>query len=158
MIRWLPQNGGVFKPKNTDRVSIFGTEFSMNYEKKIEKHLFDFSANYAYTNSQNEETKKQLTFVPFHKTTASFAYSYNRFSAFYQYLFTGEVFTQTDNNPNRIIQNYTVSNTGFSVDCDAEKRYAVGFRVLNLWNENYESVENRPLPGRNYTINLTLNY
>jgi iron complex outermembrane receptor protein len=158
MIRWLPQNGGVFKPLNTNSVSIFGTEFSMNYHKKVEKHRFDLNANYAYTTSENEETNKQLTFVPFHKTTASIAYSYNRLTAFYQYLFNGEVFTQTDNNPSRIIKSYSVANTGFAIDCDAEKRYAVGFRVLNIWNKDYESVENRPLPGRNFTINLTLNF
>ena len=158
MIRWLPQNGGIFKPVNTDRVSIFGTEISMNYQKKIDKHQFDFNANYSYTKSENELTNKQLTFVPFHKTTTSIAYSYSRFSAFYQYLFNGDVFTQTDNNPKKIIKNYTVSNVGFSVELDKNKKYSIGFKVLNLWNENYESVESRPLPGRNYTFNLTLNF
>ncbi len=158
MIRWLPQNGGVFKPVNTDRVSIFGTEISMNYQKKIDKHQFNFNANYSYTKSENEKTKKQLTFVPFHKTTASVAYSYSRFSAFYQYLFNGQVFTQTDNNPKKIIENYMISNVGFSTELDKNKNYSIGFKVLNLWDENYESVENRPLPGRNYTINLTLNF
>ena len=158
MIRWLPQNGGVFKPINTDRVSIFGSEFSLNYQMKLNKHQFDFNANYSYTKSENEKTKKQLTFVPFHKTTASIAYSYGRFSTFYQYLFNGEVFTQTDNNPKKIIENYTVSNLGFSADLNKKNNYSIGFKILNLWNENYESVENRPLPGRNYTINLTLNF
>jgi iron complex outermembrane receptor protein len=158
MIRWLPQNGGIFKPNNTDRVSIFGSEFSVNYQKKINKHHFDFNANYTYTKSENEQTHKQLTFVPFHKATASVAYSYSRFSVNYQYLFNGEVFTQTDNNPKKIIENYMVSNLGFSADLDAENKYSLGFRILNLWNENYESVENRPLPGRNYTINLTFNF
>lgn len=158
MIRWLPQNGGIFKPINTDRVSILGSEISVNYQKKIDKHQFDFNANYSYTKSENEKTNKQLTFVPFHKTTASVAYSYSRFSAFYQYLFNGEVFTQTDNNPKKIIENYTVSNLGFSADLDARNNYSIGFKILNLWNEDYESVENRPLPGRNYTINLTLNF
>ena len=158
MIRWLPQNGGVFKPINTDRVSIFGSEISINYQKKIDKHLFDFNANYSYTKSENEKTGKQLIFVPFHKTTASFAYSYSRFSTFYQYLFNGEVFTQTDNNPKKIIENYMVSNVGCSADLDKNKNYSIGFKVLNVWNKNYESVENRPLPGRNYTINLTFNF
>ena len=158
MIRWLPQNGGVFKPINTDRVSIFGSEISMNYQLKVDKHQLDFDANYSYTKSENEKTGKQLTFVPFHKTTASVAYSYSRFSAFYQYLYNGEVFTQTDNNPKKIIENYMVSNFGFSAELDESKKYSIGFKILNLWNENYESVENRPLPGRNYTINLTLNF
>ncbi|WP_432671572.1 TonB-dependent receptor plug domain-containing protein [Flavobacterium sp. SM2513] len=158
MIRWLPQNGGMFKPVNTDRVSIFGTEFSMNFQRKIDMHHFKFNANYSYTKSENEKTGKQLTFVPFHKTTASIAYSYSRFSGFYQYLFNGDVFTQTDNNPKRIIENYTVSNVGFSAELDKNKNYSIGFKILNVWNENYESVENRPLPGRNYTINLNLNF
>ncbi len=158
MIRWLPQNGGVFKPINTDRVSIFGTELTMHYQKQIDRHHFDFNANYSYTKSEDERTKKQLTFVPFHKTTASIAYSYSRFSAFYQYLFNGSVFTQTDNNPKKIIENYTVSNLGCSAELDKNKNYSLGFRILNLWNEDYESVENRPLPGRNYSLNLTLNF
>ena len=158
MIRWLPQNGGVFKPINTDRVSIFGSEISINYQLKVDKHQLDFDANYSYTKSENEKTGKQLTFVPFHKTTASVAYSYGRFSAFYQYLYNGEVFTQTDNNPKKIIENYMISNLGFSAELDKSKKYSFGFKILNLWNENYESVENRPLPGRNYTINLTLNF
>ncbi|WP_026978240.1 TonB-dependent receptor plug domain-containing protein [Flavobacterium tegetincola] len=158
MIRWLPQNGGVFRPTNTERVSIFGSEISMDYSKVVHKHHFDFHANYSYTDSENEKTGKQLTFVPFHKTTASLAYSYSRFAAFYQYLFNGEVFTQTDNNPKKIIENYTVSNFGISADLDQHSNYTLGFKVLNLWNENYESVENRPLPGRNYALNLTLNF
>jgi vitamin B12 transporter len=158
MIRWIPQNGGIFKPINTDRVSIFGTEFSLNYQGKINRHYFDFNANYAFTKSENEKTNRLLTFVPMHKVTASFAYSFQRFSAFYQYLFNGEVFTQTDNNPAKIIQNYIVSNLGLSTNLGKKSNYSIGFKVLNLWNENYESVENRPLPGRNYTINLILNF
>ena len=158
MIRWLPQNGGIFKPTNTDRVSIFGTEILLNYQGKINQHYFDFNANYAFTKSENEKTNKLLTFVPMHKATASFAYAFQRFSVFYQYLFNGEVFTQTDNNPTKIIDHYTVSNLGLSIDLGQKSNYSIGFKVLNLWNENYESVENRPLPGRNYTMNLILNF
>ena len=158
MIRWLPQNGGLFQPINTDRVSIIGSEFSLNFHKKVAQHSIDLNANYSYTKSENEATGKQLTFVPFHKTTASVAYSFRQFSVFYQYLFNGKVFTQTDNNPNRIIEQYQVSNIGLSADLDKKNHYSIGFTVLNLWNSNYESVESRPLPGRNYTLNLTLNF
>jgi len=158
MIRWLPQNGGLFQPINTDRVSILGSELSLNYHKKVAQHSFDLNANYSYTKSENEATGKQLTFVPFHKTTASAAYSFKQFSVFYQYLFNGKGFTQTDNNSKRIIEHYQVSNIGLSADLDDKNRYSVGFTVLNLWNENYESVESRPLPGRNYTLNLTFNF
>lgn len=158
MISWVPQKGGLFIPINTNRVSIFGGELELNYQKNIQKHHFDFKAIYSYTKSENEKTHKQLIFVPYHKATASLAYNYSRLNVYYQYLWNGEVFTQTDNNPKKVIANYMVSNLGFAVDCDTQKKYSIGFKVLNLWNENYESVENRPLPGRNYTLNLTLKF
>lgn len=150
--------GGLFIPINTHRVSILGGELELNYQKNIQKHHFDFKAIYSYTKSENQKTHKQLIFVPYHKATASLAYNYNRLNVYYQYLWNGEVFTQTDNNPKKVIANYMVSNLGFAVDCDTQKKYSIGFKVLNLWNENYESVENRPLPGRNYTLNLTLKF
>jgi hypothetical protein len=33
-----------------------------------------------------------------------------------------------------------------------------GFQALNILNEKYQSVASRPMPGRNYSINLILNY
>jgi len=158
MIRWLPGNGGVFRPTNTNKVSIYGVEGILNWNKKSGNSIFDFSGTYAYTNSKNEETGYQLTFVPYHKMTAGFAYSYKRINAFYQHLLTGEVFTQTDNNPDKTIGMYNVSNMGVAYDFGKKDILAIGFKILNLWDEAYESVENRPLPGRNYSLNLTFNF
>ncbi|WP_026704286.1 TonB-dependent receptor plug domain-containing protein [Flavobacterium soli] len=158
MIRWLPGNGGMFKPQNTNKVSIYGAEAILNWNKKTANSVFDFNGTYAYTNSKNDETGYQLTFVPYHKMTASFGYSYKKINAFYQHLFTGEVFTQTDNNPDATIEMYNVSNIGVGYGFGKKNSFTIGFKVLNLWNEEYESVENRPLPGRNYNLNLTLNF
>jgi outer membrane receptor protein involved in Fe transport len=37
------------------------------------------------------------------------------------------------------------------------KSCKLGFQVQNLFNENYQNVEQRPLPGRNYTVNFNFN-
>lgn len=157
MIRWVPGSNG-FAPENTNKVSIYGVEAILNWSKKMTDQVFDFNGTYAYTNSRNDETGYQLTFVPYHKMTASFGYSYKKMNAFYQHLFTGEVFTQTDNNPDKTIEMYNVSNVGVDYNFGKKNIYKIGFRVLNLWNEDYESVENRPLPGRNFNLNLTFNF
>ena len=73
-------------------------------------------------------------------------------------LFTGEVFTTSDNNPKYILDAYTVSNFGMDYNFSKKNTFKIGFKVSNLWNEKYESLPSRPMPGRNLTIYLNLNY
>ncbi len=68
------------------------------------------------------------------------------------------VYTQADNDPNEIVDAYTVSNIGIDYDFKFLSSFKLGFQVLNLWNENYESLENRPMPGRNFNLYLNLKF
>jgi len=34
----------------------------------------------------------------------------------------------------------------------------IGAQVLNLWNEKYESLENRMMPGRNFNLYLIFKF
>ncbi|MGK4567435.1 TonB-dependent receptor plug domain-containing protein [Flavobacterium sp. 3HN19-14] len=158
MIRWIPNSSGIFSPVNTTKVSVYGLETILNWKKHFGKNNIEFSGTYAYTDSKNKQLDKQLTYVPFHKITAAIGYGFKKFSANYQHLFTGEVFTQADNNPAKTVDMYNVSNISADYDFGKTNVYKIGFRVMNLWDENYESVENRPLPGRNFNVYLTLNF
>jgi iron complex outermembrane receptor protein len=112
MIRWLPTNSGNWSPVNTDKVSIYGAEALLGWNKSLNGHAFDFSSTYSYTVSLDDKNNKQLFYVPYHKLTAAASYSYKRFNAYYQFLFTGEVFTTSDNDPKYILSDYNVSNFG----------------------------------------------
>jgi iron complex outermembrane receptor protein len=158
MIRWIPKGGGIINPENTAKVSIFGFESALDWETNLHQHQFKCSATYAYTQSEDEATNKQLIYVPFHKMTAGIAYSFHRFSANYQYLYNGKVYTQSDNNPSNIVDWYVVSNVDLAYTLGNISKYSIGFKVLNLWNEKYQSVENRPLPGRNFNLYLTFKF
>ncbi|MDI1256810.1 MAG: TonB-dependent receptor [Flavobacterium sp.] len=158
MIRWVPGNGGVFSPENTNKVSVYGLETIVNWKRKFGHSTYEFNGTYAYTNSKNKQLDKQLIYVPYHKITASLGYGFKKFTANYQHLFTGKVFTQSDNNPTKTVDMYNVSNIGADYDFGKTNVYKIGFRVMNLWDENYESVENRPLPGRNFNMYLTFNF
>ena len=156
LLRWSPGSGGNWTPNNVANVTTYGTEFLFNTFKKFGKNKFDFNATYAYTVSKDEQKDKQLIYVPYHKVTAVLAYSIDKFSAQYQSLYNGEVFTSSDNFYS--INDYLVSNVGIDYQFGKKKFFQLGFDVLNVFNENYQSVSPRPMPGRNYTINLTFNF
>ena len=155
-MRWVPGTNGIWMPQNTDKVNSYGAETLLSWKKNFGKNNLTANATYAYSVSENVETKKQLFFVPFHKATASIAYSKNNLSANYQFLYNGFVYTQSDNDPEKIVSAYTVSNIGVDYDFKLLSSFKVGFQVLNVWNTFYQSLEHRPMPGRNY--NLYLNF
>lgn len=154
-IQWVP-NGSLSVPENVGNVEVWGLESRLNYSQKFHHHHLYFNASYAYTSSKNEEIDKQLIYVPFHKATSSVGYSWKRFSAFYQFLFNGSVFTDSGNTDE--LESYYLSNLGIQVGMGKRKNHKIGFQVLNIWDEIYQNVENRPMPGRNYNITINIKF
>jgi iron complex outermembrane receptor protein len=113
------------------------------------------SANYAYTKAINSEKKKQLIYVPFHKATGVLSYSYSNLGVSFQTLFTGKVFTTSDNKGT--VGSYTVSNIGVEYVLQAfEFPITFGVKANNIFNSYYENVASRPMPGIN--IQTFLNF
>ena len=158
LLQWIPANNGIWSPQNTAKVNSYGAETLINWKKQFGKNHLGANASYAYTASKDEETKKQLFFVPYNKVTAAVSYSRNRISAYYQFLYNGFVYTRADNNPDEIIEDYTVSNLGIDYDFKFLDTFKLGFKVLNLFNKDYEGYEDRPMPGRNFNMYLTLKF
>lgn len=154
LISWKPNDTGLWQPINTEKVTAYGLETNLNYKRKLNSnHTIELVANYAYTISENEQTQKQLIYVPYHKMTASVAYSYKKITFYSNYLFNGQVFTSLDNVYK--LKEYNVVNCG--IEYDVSKQCTLGFRMQNAFNENYQSVAQRPFPGRNYTLNFNIN-
>lgn len=158
LLQWVPGRGGIWSPKNTDKVNSYGSETLLSWSKQYGKNLFSANATYAYTISEDLETKNQLFFVPFHKATGALSYSRNKISAHYQFLYNGFVYTQTDNDPDKIVKDYSVSNIGVDYDFNFLNSFKLGFQLMNLFNKNYESLESRPMPGRNFNIYLNFKF
>ena len=156
LLRWSPGSNGVWSPNNVAEVTTYGGEFLGNYKKRFGNHFIDCSASYGYTFSKDVKKDKQLIYVPNHKFTAAVAYSYRKISAQYQYLYNGEVFTSSDNF--YTLDDYLVSNVGIGYDFGKLKTLKIGVTVLNVFNENYQSVATRPMPGRNYSMYLIFKF
>lgn len=158
LLQWIPGKNGVWNPQNIDKVNSYGTETLLSWKKQFGRNIFVANATYAHTISENTNTKKQLFFVPFDKATMSFSYSRNRVSANYQFLYNGFVYTRADNDPDEIINSYMISNIGIDYDFKFLESFKVGFQVYNLLNKAYEGMEDRPMPGRNFNMYLTLKF
>jgi outer membrane cobalamin receptor len=158
MIQWQPGTSAMWHPVNVNKVKTYGIETILGWHKKYGKHDFAINGTYAYTVSKNRKTGYQLIYVPYHKVTGALAYSWKKFTADYQILFNGEVFTRSDNNPRYNIDAYSVSNLGAGYGFGKDDQLCFGVRVQNLFNENYRVVEGRPFPGRNYNLYLTLKF
>ena len=155
LIQWTPTMGN-WSPENVGEVVSYGGEGAIAFNKKFGNHEVDFRSTYGYTVSENQKNDKQLIYVPYHKSASNFAYAYKRLGFNYQHVFNGSVYILSDNSEK--LKEYQVSNAGINYQFGKKTTCDIGFRVLNIWNENYQSVSKRPLPGRNYTINLTLNF
>ncbi|WP_339890048.1 TonB-dependent receptor [uncultured Flavobacterium sp.] len=156
MLRWLPNASGLWQPINTDNVSIYGLEALFHWNKNFTNSSLQINGTYAYTVSENDDTNKQLIYVPFHKATSSIAFQYKRTTFTYQNLFNGVVFTSSDNSYE--LKEYLVSNVSLDYKIGAKKPLNLGFQILNLENKPYQNVLSRPMPGRNYMMNLTFNF
>lgn len=156
MIRWLPASGGIWKPVNTDEVRSYGLEAVLGFNKSFSKHQILGNIGYAYTKSENAETGFQLSYVPLHKAFGMLQYRFQPFEIFVQGMFNGQTFTTTDESIADALQPYFVLNTGISATLF--RNYKIGFKVNNLSNTVYETMSYYPLPKRNYSLNLSINF
>ncbi len=157
MIQWLPGSTTVWFPRNVVKVDAYGLESAVSLDKSVGTTKFEFAGTYAYTVSKNSNTGYQLIYVPFHKATAALAFSSGALAVSWQTLLNGEMFLRSDNNPNHKIDAYSVSNISAVYRFGKKETVGVGFKILNLFDSEYEVVDNRPFPGRNYNMSLTFN-
>lgn len=151
LIQWVPMTNNIWSPVNTKDVLSYGLESQIKFSKKWTNQQLLAQANYSYTKSVNQETKKQLMYVPLHKANLGIDYNYKAFSIFAQAIFTSRVFS--DNNENTsasfMIDANFVANVGAYYQLT--KNIKIGAKVNNLTNQSYETVKAYWMPLRNYS-------
>ena len=159
MIRWLPDSAGIWRPLNTDEVQTYGLETSVDYQYNLTNNSYlDFKSQYAYTISEDKNTDKQLIYVPFHQANAQLMYAQKPWSVGLFWRFNGSVFTRTDNNPNYKVSSYNLFDVQIAWQIPKFLNSTLSLRAYNIFDLAYESVENRPMPGRSFTLNLNTKF
>lgn len=160
-IQWIPQENGQWSPENYRQVEQYGLETKVEFGVHISKEFQYFlTADYAYTvarNNSGELSGNQLIYVPKNqvKVVQDLNYKKWQLSAFTQ--FTGERYTQADNEV--YLPSYWLTDMQLSKQFDFGKHaISASFSINNVLDENYMNVIWRPMPGRWYEFTLRYDF
>jgi len=155
MIRWLPDEFGIWRPENTQEVETYGFEALLKYTHDFtDKQSVQFNSNYAYTISEDQATGNQLIYVPIHTANANMTYRFEDWDLGLTWLYNASVFTQSDNNPNRKVEGFNLFDVQLSKRFPKLLNSKLSLRASNIFNLAYEAVDNRPMPGRALSLQL----
>lgn len=164
-IIWLPGAYGIWSPQNLLRVWSRGAETnsSITYlTKKISAKLY-LITNYIRSTNQQKKTENdesegmQLIYTPMYSGAAGLVIKYSGFYCLFNQAYNGYRYLTADNY--EFLGPYQVSNlTAGYIFSFPKWNIDLNFSVLNLFNEEYMIMSQRPMPGANYMINLKLTY
>ncbi|THV58153.1 TonB-dependent receptor plug domain-containing protein [Chryseobacterium candidae] len=156
MIRWLRTPAGYYGASNTNRVETYGLESQLEFEKKLGKHILKSNLGYSYTKSTDLDIQKKLMYVPLHKFIGNIDYQYDFVKVYVQGMFNGLTYTDSNETKSDALDPYFVMNAGVSTTFF--KNYTLGFKINNILNETYYTMLSYPLPKRNYSLTLNINF
>ncbi|MCK0190126.1 TonB-dependent receptor [Arenibacter sp. F20364] len=154
LIQWRPNDQGVWMAMNVQDVSQYGMELGFDWKKKWGNQEMVLESEYAFTKSIDNTTNNQLLYVPEHVFRSNLAYQYKKLAAYYQFLYNGQVYTTTDNSDS--LPGYIIGNMGLDYHWPniSGIKFILGIKVNNLFNKNYQNVAYRPMPNRNFQLQL----
>lgn len=163
-ILWIPQ-GIIWSPQNIKYVDVYGTEMSGSLEHRIGLINSKWMLNYAYTKSINRtgidqfdrSVDKQLAYVPIHKGSVTSISAINNWTLLINAIYTGERFVTADNENSLL--GYMLVNLKFSkIFTTGRYNFTGNININNILNSQYQSVENRAMPGINLLIGISVSY
>jgi len=164
-ILWSPDSTSIWSPQNLITVHARGMESTLQTAWHWGESNLRLKAGYSYVASTNEKVKtgneqtlhKQLIYVPKHQANGHFFFILRGFEISYTHTFTGSRFTTTDNRSS--LPSYQTGKIKLAKNFQWRMiRAHLHAQVDNLWDEKYQVIAFRPMPGRNYQIGLTIEF
>ena len=164
-IQWLPQESGIWIPINVKQVENKGIELEIKKTVKISnKSKLHLNSGYNYVNSINKSSiltsdnaiGRQLIYVPKHTFNIVMKLELKKWSFAYKQTVTGKVFIDATNTT--YMPYYAPADINISYSLKKDKKFTeIGLKVSNLYNEDYQIMTNRPMPGRWFLLFLKVN-
>ena len=161
-IQWQPTALGYWQAVNLRKVEIKGLE--SRFELKQQKGILKKSilASYTFTQSLNKSKlnegdgalNQQLIYLPEHQANISARLEYKKYFLNYQWQFVGARYLTTDNSD--WLPSYQLSNISAGKSINFKNhRLDLQVSALNLFDLEYQAIQWRPMPNRNYQLSLT---
>lgn len=165
-IQWQPVgNTQIWSPENLLEVWSRGFEHRLKMDWKIKKLELTLLGAYDFVrattifsvDSLDPSIDKQLIYVPTNHLFVTGQISYMKFYLSYTHQYTDIRFTSSDHSTD--LPEFWIEGVTIGKRIDYKNSYGdLFFRVNNLLNEDYQAVQNRPMPGRSYQIGVTIDF
>ena len=162
-IIWLPGADQIWRPENLQQVWARGVESVLEVQHLLNKWRFSGKYSYNYTRATNEKTAnpsneslgKQLIYVPEVQSYFHFGVGFQRYQVQYRHRFTSRSYYTSSNS--RSLDPFDLSNLIFSYAVQVKDwQGSAYFRINNVWDEDYQTIVSRAMPGRNYQFGLSI--
>ena len=168
-IIWLPGSDGIFRPGNLRKVDSRGVEVNAGIRHQIGTWQFKARAHTQFSATENAAVydgsgyvlNKQLPYTPKFSAGAGLSAQKGCWSMAFLYQATGARFISSDNTqtvPGFHTGNFMISYQPAWIRMKACSNLKLDLILDNIWNEQYQSLINRPMPGFNWRLGLSSNW
>ncbi len=165
LIQWAPGESGLWSAENISSVNVTGIEGRAGTELPVNEGKVIAHMNYAFTRSivassdlpGDVSVGKQLIYTPLHHLTANMIAQWRFIRAGMTAVYESRRYTNSDNSEWMPPVFLTDANLGWVFKV-RKSSVTVDFKVNNIFNTSYESVQNYPMPLRTYTLKMNLTF
>jgi len=164
-IQWAPTEFGYWRAENLKEVESKGIELDLSYQNHTGSIKQKYSFLYNYVNSINmtkganddASYRKQLIYVPEHQYDLNANWQYRSYSLNVNWQFVSARYLLTDNTD--FLPYYELVDISFDKQWRINgDQISLGFAVRNLLDSDYQTIQWRPMPGRNFMIHLKYSF
>lgn len=152
---------------NLGEVEIKGADVSAQAIWLLSENLL-FSSRFTYTFTEALNITKsnitsyyrnQIPYTAKHNGSMLLGLTYKDWQLNYSYIYVGERYNMSENIPENYEQPWYSSDISGTREFKMKNwKFRLGLEVNNLLDQNYSVIKNYPMPGRNYRVNLRVNF
>lgn len=162
MIQWVPGESYFWVAENIRSVNSSGFELNAFMKYNVNRLKVDLNAGYSYTRAieidseVSENNRKQLIYVPVNKANGSINVRYKNFYTTWVSNFTGIIYTTADHTDYLKSYNTNDLTTGLRFSLN-KSSFDIRFKLENIFDISYQTIQYYPQPGRTYYFILSFN-
>lgn len=162
-ILWL--GGAIWTPHNIARVHSRGLETENKFQYKLHNLTLHMGVNASYTLASTVSSYlpgdgsigKQIPYTPLYNGQVNIGFAWKRLYLNYNHTYTGLRYITTDESFN--IPSYIIGNLQLMYNLPVrDNRLQFTAQCSNLWNEHYQVVNARPMPGVNWLAGMAFTF
>lgn len=154
-IVWEPGVSGNWGAQGFSEVFSNGLENHLTAQVNFEELEVGLRGVYAFTNSLTGENENQLIYLPRNTLRGNLFGKWNDWEFSLSSTYTGRQYLNSSNT--RYLPGYELFHSGISRSFEwGGHSFNTGINLRNVMDKDYQTIANRPMPGRHFEVFLSL--